>query len=430
MKSKAQKSSKPIFQVTLKVNDLIIAYKPAYKNTIKEQYYKQASYYHRKQKGLVKVSKWAFDSERKKDIILEKSPLQIHSVKEHYLYDQNDDAEKRIFWVNFSDKFLFQYDETDYFGQSEKQSLEHPVLNLSEKYLSAKNNPDFETITENNNLPTPFIFENVPQWIKVEGDRLQEDFTIYQQDKKNNIIAMKAPSSGKGKYTEHQIRYLLITVLCAFSGACKQSYLSKRNSIVIHTGNWGCGNFGNNNELIYLAQIIGASAAGVSELYFHKVDETALNLAKEKYENMKEKQTLTELINYLMDFNFCWQADDVKELLTKMGLHYGMTAEEIAVWKQNQLLIKNIKNISLYDLFDSKLNITKASLNYCQTIGELVATDVCLKSSSSKDSKNLKIVYKKLENIGVKSIMTEEDWQKWGWENKGKDYLYFMNKLY
>lgn len=339
MIAKAQKSSKLLASYTTKVQDLIKNYSPEYENEIKEEYYKTASYFHRYQKGVVKVSRWKFDEERKTPLILEKHALEVLSEKNFYEYNQDDDDDTRFFWVNFADINLFDYDATDTFGQSERQTLEHPLLVALRNNLEILDNEDFTCVTEENKIPTPFVFENIPQWIQVCGKQLHTGFEIIQKDKKNNIIAMTAPYGGNGEYTKNQISYLLKTSLVAYSGACRQTYLSRRTQIVIHTGNWGCGNCGNNNELIYLIQILAASYTGVSSIIFHDIDEKALNEAKKKYSYIQDKISMKKLIKYLIEQKYCWQRDEIKEELEKLGLHYGMTEEELKLWA------KRMKNL-------------------------------------------------------------------------------------
>lgn len=68
-------------------------------------------------------------------------------------------------------------------------------------------------------------------------------------DNKNlsNFICMMALGYGRGKYKVDEIQFLYETALKSFTCA-KQ--LSDGLPVDIHTGNWGCGAFGNNKIMI------------------------------------------------------------------------------------------------------------------------------------------------------------------------------------
>lgn len=112
----------------------------------------------------------------------------------------------------------------------------------------------------------------------------------------------------KGKYTEGQILILLKTALVAFSGTEKVLRATKKN-VAIHTGNWGCNSYGNNKELIYLLQIIVASATGIKKIIFHKADEISLSNAKEKFSHLlpdfPKTTTLKSLAEQIAEIGFC-----------------------------------------------------------------------------------------------------------------------------
>ena len=117
---------------------------------------------------------------------------------------------------------------------------------------------------------------------------------------------MAAPSGGKGNYSQSELIRLMETVIVAFGAATKTANFEKYKKTIIHTGNWGCGAFGNNKELIYLSQIIAASLVGVDTLIFHGADSDILEEAKNKFHIFQEKN----LILFLENQNYRWENSD------------------------------------------------------------------------------------------------------------------------
>lgn len=57
MKAKSQKAAICIGNVSVKMQDLLQNYPPHYYNQRKNNYYKKAYYIHRKQNGIIKISR-------------------------------------------------------------------------------------------------------------------------------------------------------------------------------------------------------------------------------------------------------------------------------------------------------------------------------------------------------------------------------------
>lgn len=117
----------------------------------------------------------------------------------------------------------------------------------------------------------------------------------------SNILAMEALKYGKGRYTHQQIAATIQTILTGFTAArleseeearrcfgCKHAAASSSESsgfsppspsssnsvrTVMHTGNFGCGAFGGNKELMFLLQYLCARASGTHELVYHVLSE-------------------------------------------------------------------------------------------------------------------------------------------------------------
>eukprot|EP01083_Nonionella_stella_P078776 215781_1 len=92
---------------------------------------------------------------------------------------------------------------------------------------------------------------------------------------------------------------------------------SDMRSVVLHTGNWGCGAFGGNVELHFILQTVAAVAAGVDEMYFHSVDDKGMVqavtaqsvLLNEILPNSKDKKGKFKrdlFINQLLQRGYRW----------------------------------------------------------------------------------------------------------------------------
>ena len=284
--------------------------------------------------GLIKLSRWEWYSERKTPVVLEKHPIKIAATEAYYTYHDEEaaqDDKADSFWVNFSDERLFADCDQGFHSQSDMMALSHPLLLSCVAYIERKKTDLFKPLAEENKNPTPFVFQHVPRWVNVQNSRDFGENDVITCEEKSNIIAMKAPS-GDGTYTEAQIAVLLKTVLVAFGGAAKASAALKRNASVIHTGNWGCGNYGNNEELIYLVQMLGASAAGFEKIMFHAPNEDALEKAKAEFAALPESLSFQNMKNRLFEKGFRWQRKDLKEQLAERGLSFGMTEKDWQAW--------------------------------------------------------------------------------------------------
>ncbi len=361
MKAKGQKAAVCMAKESVKVQELIKNFPPKYQNATKRKYYEKAAYIHRHQKGIIKISRWRFANERKTPLEFEQKSVSIESSPIFFDYSDKDTETKRVFYLNFADPLLFGYYDTNLFAQDEIQSFEHPLLGSVAEYLDSKKISGLEALTEEKgrtsddkhsiiHIPTPYIIENVPYWIRVntnpllkngktaniygrnftiaekyaQGNSNSEDtkiareifdkaFTLIEKEEKNNILAMAAPSSGYGKdlYTEQELMHLLSCLLVGFGGAAKCTSQSKKEECVIHTGNWGCGAFGNDKELVYLAQILCASVTGISKIVFHGLsmeDKGILEISKKKASKIKDDQPI---IKYLLAQEYRWHFGDV-----------------------------------------------------------------------------------------------------------------------
>ena len=356
MKAKGQKAAVCMAKKSVKVQELIKNFPPEYQNASKRKYYEKAAYIHRHQKGIIKISRWQFADERKSPLELIQQATVIENDPKFFDYSDNDTEDSRVFYLNFADPLLFGYYDTNLFAQDEIQTFEHPLLASVSEYLEAKKISGLEPLTEVKehtndekhrilHIPTPYIIENVPYWIQVntnpvlkngktaniygrnfsiaskyaESETESEDkliareifsraFTLIEREEKHNILAMTAPNSGYGNdlYTEQELILLLTCLLVGFGGAAKCTSESKKKECVIHTGNWGCGAFGNDKELVYLMQMFCASVTGISKIVFHGLsitDKAILENARKKLAEVKDGD---RIIDFLLAQEYRW----------------------------------------------------------------------------------------------------------------------------
>jgi len=141
-----------------------------------------------------------------------------------------------------------------------------------------------------------------------------------------NLIAIEAPSHGRGAYTHDQIEYILLTCYASFKAAQvlanKTHALNTQNQrsssrggnshfrTIIHTGWWGCGAYGNNRQMMILTQLLAAYWTQIDELIFHtqtndyQRDIEAARVFVEKV--LKEKQ-INNVIEQIVKLNLQWE---------------------------------------------------------------------------------------------------------------------------
>ena len=320
------KKIKLMAAVKLDIQNLIKNYPPEYSCKNKKIKYEEALKIHKNQTGSIDVSRWKYADDKQE---LVKNPVKVTFCKDYFSYVDVDRSDTRVYYLNYADPNLFGYYDSDLFAQDEIQTLEHPLLGSVMEYIDKNETAELKSLTEEKGEPTPFIVEGAPYWLRVvTNPRLPtgEVLNLYGRnfwvapreildiavnpvvdERKNNIIAMAAPALGEGEYERRDIEQILKTVIVSFSAAVS---LSGGKKCVIHTGNWGAGAFGNNRELIYLAQLVGASVAGGVELIFHAIDDGDFAAAQKKFDGWKGSADFAECVDFLMNQHYHWSSGD------------------------------------------------------------------------------------------------------------------------
>jgi hypothetical protein len=125
---------------------------------------------------------------------------------------------------------------------------------------------------------------------------------------RHNILAIAALAHGSGAYTAAQIRETLTIAYTGFRAAVLEA-AALGKAMELHTGFWGCGAFGGNREVMVLLQWLAASAAGVTQLVMHVMDDAGLALGarvRERVAAMPAEVSLDELVAWVAGLGLRW----------------------------------------------------------------------------------------------------------------------------
>jgi len=271
-----------------------------------------------------------------------------------YTYDRpsKEQEETTVEWhVNFADSDLFGYYGDTLFAQDEIQVAEHPALgHLKEALVEiSEKEPGLIPRTKANQQGTPILITGIERRCSIatdENSSLGRPHGLYGSKFADssteavskatkainpptitNIIAMAALGNGFGRYSNKQIKDTFATAFTAFFGARLESIrllnkgdetLAKVPQVIIHTGNWGTGAFGNNKRLIALLQLIAAYVARIDVLVYHTVDKSgaaayrhAEKILQDSIINEASKDTtISSVLDQLYSWKFQWGVSD------------------------------------------------------------------------------------------------------------------------
>ena len=184
-----------------------------------------------------------------------------------------------VHWhLNFADAHLFYAYGSSLFAQDELQTAEHPALGSLREALLVDGDSGCAPLTEDAQGPTPVLVSGVERRCHVDTDglygyrfagapaeRLREATQPLDPPTISNILAIAAPSSGRGAYKEDEIARILRTAWAGFVAAREEAAAP----VTIHTGFWGCGKFGGNRILMTALQVVAAHLARIERIVFH-----------------------------------------------------------------------------------------------------------------------------------------------------------------
>ncbi len=317
-------------------NDLMQKYPPLYKNHHKKAVFEKVKEKHLCPKGVMVISRWKFEDigELKQDEF-NRNKIMISTVPGSYDYTDISDENRQVWHVNFADYDLFGYYAGDLFDQDEIMTLEHPLLASVAEYLEKENIEGLipSTAVDEGYDPRPVTVEGVPYWVKInvnpvtaEGKKtdiygsnfvdaseqdIENAITINDRVSYSNILAISAPKNkGEKTYTKKEVEYQLSCLLAGFASAAYSSRARGKEKVCIHTGNWGCGVFGGNFELCYMAQLLAASIANINEIVFHMADKEVFDKVCKEFYSLQDMDSFDEVVDYLVSRNYLWNTCD------------------------------------------------------------------------------------------------------------------------
>lgn len=322
--------------VELECESLMVTHEPKFVNRRKRELFVEAKKVKEPSlRGHLVVTRCTPDTEEIDSTTFVKTNPKIIQNPAFFNYEKDQDSdERKVWWMNFADPKLFGFYANEFFAQDEIQVLEHPLLASVREYLLDPGEEYMAPRTliqmRGELVATPYLIENVPLWMTVNTfpklddearvgiygssfasapqEAIDAGCKVYEGNVSDNIMAVAAPSFGSGEYSYEDIELVLKTLICAFSQA---KDLSAGKKCVVHGGNWGCGAFGGNLELMYFAQMYAASVCGVDELVLHAVaDDDAYDDAEWEYEHLDEETSLDSVVNHLLDQRYEWGSSD------------------------------------------------------------------------------------------------------------------------
>lgn len=253
---------------------------------------------------------------------------EIVARKGYFRYSKTDGADD--WFMNFAHHDLFNGYGHFMFAQDEIQVAEHPALaSLREMMLSRNDNLRPATVADG--APTPVLFRNLQRTVNIDtrsiyGARFacSDDSTIREAVSQldpaplSNILAIEAPiSSGNRIYARSEIEAALRTAYSGFRAVvlCSVTAATPPKPVVLHTGNWGCGAYGGNRQLMLSVQIMAARLAGITKLVFYcgaddKDDVASFSADLTRQFKFKPAATVTRVVDRLVAKGFSWGTPD------------------------------------------------------------------------------------------------------------------------
>lgn len=258
--------------------------------------------------------------------------LEIIAKPGHYEYSAQDSGDESVWHVNFANDDVFAYWSTALFAQDEIQVAEHPILiNLRR----AADEEGFSMYCVEDGSPTPLLFTHVArklsitthptrEWPKglygrqfeyASSQHVEAATRVLIPPTRTNLLAIEAPAYGEGRYTTHEVRFILETAYSGFVALKEEGqYLGYPASTTLNTGYWGCGAYGGNKTLMLVTQMLAADWAGLSRIVFHLGHShapTAFTEAVGLYQDLSKHQASpVAAIKRLVGMHFEWGESD------------------------------------------------------------------------------------------------------------------------
>lgn len=193
------------------------------------------------------------------------------------------DRRPGAWYLNFAHQHLFHSYGHAPFAQDEIQVAEHPALGSLRHALEASGDA-LAPLTRTADGPTPVLIRGASRRAAIdttalygrrlamaEPDVIDGAVQAFDEAVPTRILAMEAPvNSGSIRYRREEIQHALRTAWLGFRAVVlSAARLEQAEEVVIHTGDWGCGAYGGERELMLTIQIVAARLAGIHELVLH-----------------------------------------------------------------------------------------------------------------------------------------------------------------
>ncbi|MDP2622885.1 MAG: hypothetical protein Q8Q29_03695 [Actinomycetota bacterium] len=277
--------------------------------------------------GSIEVARWAAT-----DVPIRRSSHRPRlTIRPGYFtYDSPDTATTRHWHLNFANYDLFSAYAGSLLAQDEMQVLEHPDLASVRIALLAKRE---SALVTDGDEPTPILVSGVPRrgiidtgpaptrpgglygnrFARASLAQIEEATTKLDPPTISNILAIEAPAYGRGLYTTDDVTSILRTAVTGFGAAVAETQrVDEDAETVIHTGWWGCGAYGGNQELMALLQLLAAESAGVDEVVFHTGTdgEATLASAREVIAGLPEDIATEDVVDTILARGYKWGVSD------------------------------------------------------------------------------------------------------------------------
>src|SRR4051812_45360999 len=169
----------------------------------------------------------------------------VDSRQDVYDYQPTDTPAPALEWhVNFADPHLFVAWASNLLAQDEMQVCEHPILGCLRQALDATGDVPL-TMTVEKGRPTPILIRGAQRLVSIATDpnpaegrpaglygnqfarapieAVRRAIRRVDPPTVTNLIAIAAPSYGRGAYTREDVEYVLMTAYTGFAAAALES---------------------------------------------------------------------------------------------------------------------------------------------------------------------------------------------------------------